>query len=405
MSSNNKINVLILLDVYVQNTGASGAAIHFLENWMKNGMGGCFLCYRTAIGSISEYKEHIFEFDGNVSALLINKQIDIVNYYKSSRSLLKQSLLTCFHTSIKKDGIRVPIVTTVCQQPSFVSVFLTTSDIKQSDAIVFIDKQAYNDPLYSFIPCNRKTQIYFGTSRENIDKLGSIADKSQKSDKLFVYGRGSSIEKCPKDILDVFSKINVPKKLYRIVGVAAKSWLGKLAAGYNDVEIIEHVSYWEWLEVCASFNVFLYYLPEHAHSSIDGTLGDAMLMKIPPIVYGANAPKERIIHGKNGFIANTKDEIVKYAELLYTDTKLRERMGEAARSSQIEMFDYEITLSKYRNLFSEMTNSYSKTMIHIPLKNRLELAKKHYGLSFWIFLINTAYIKMIYFLKRKGPNK
>ena len=64
-----------------------------------------------------------------------------------------------------------------------------------------------------------------------------------------------------------------------------------------------------WLRLLNKFDVFLYHLPEKIYSSIDGTLGDAMLLKKAVVYFGPEAPKERLINGVNGLIAKTEEEI------------------------------------------------------------------------------------------------
>lgn len=76
---------------------------------------------------------------------------------------------------------------------------------------------------------------------------------------------------------------------------------------------------------------FLYYLPLKAYSSIDGTLGEAMLLQKPVIYYGPEAPKERLIHGYNSLIANNKEEISVLCNKLAKDEEMRLQLGLKAR--------------------------------------------------------------------------
>ena len=389
------MNILILLDKYQKDAGASVAARVYIKQYEEYKLGHAYLYTTSTAKDDDEMEGHIFNLYDDLHKIILDYDIDVVHYFHSSRSPIRRSLLYSARKVLKKIPRFIPIVTTVCQRPSNKLTVLTIGDIRLSDHVVFIDNAAYNDALYGFIPKNRKSRIYFGGTLEGFRMTGELADRKKSNVPKFVYGRGSSLGKCPFDILEVFDKINVPNKEYQIAGVAKDSWLGRKAEGRNDVSIIPPVPFYEWWEICNQFDVFLYYLPEDAHSSIDGTLGDAMLMKIPPIVYGADAPKERIIHGVTGFVANTKEEIVKYAELLYNNAELRKRMGEAARSTQIEMFSFEETLNQYQNIYKMLIdNGKREEPFEIPLKSKYLVFKQKFLFSYWRQLIDASISKL-----------
>lgn len=397
------MNLLLLIDYYLCNTGATVAATAFLKQWHEMKKGNAYICTTTIVGEVDdEIRDYLLVYNNDLQELIEQKQIDVINYFFAARSLVKKSLLTIARESVSGLKRKVVIVTTVCQKPSNKSTLLTAKNIRQSDYLVFIDNASYNDTLYHFIPKSRKSRIYFGGTKDYIEKTGRLAETKKSNGDKFVYGRGSTLSKCPKDILAVFDRINVVNKYFKIAGVYKDSWLGLQAENRDDVEVIPPVPYSDWLMICSRFDVFLYYLPNDTPSSIDGTLGDAMLMKIPPIVYGPAAPKERIIHGENGFIANTKDEIINYAELLYHDADLRKRMGEAARSSQIEMFSFAKTIDDYKSLYDKLLSGANQlSPIEVPLKNAILLLKEKYLFSFFVQLYCAAKTKYELYRKKK----
>lgn len=150
----------------------------------------------------------------------------------------------------------------------------------------------------------------------------------------------------------IFLTESPSNKIFCIVGIPkGDNWVRRKAKGRNDIIIYDLLPYEEWLKVCATFDVCLYQIPVDSHASIDANLGLAMLMNKPVVYYGSEAPKERFIHGENGFIAETYDEIVKYATLLGKDEDLRKRIGVQARKTTVELIEGLNRKSQYAELY------------------------------------------------------
>lgn len=304
----------------------------------------------------------------------------IFHYYLSGgirgKGIFKNLITWC-----KRNSCKVPIVTTVLQRPSYPYSILTPYIINNSSHLIFIDKASYNDQLYSFIPEDRKSMFYcsFPISDERITHLDNLAKQRESHNKevQFIYGRGSVINKCPKDTIDIFKKISVKSKYFIICGVDDDTWIAKDAKGELNIETMPNKSYQEWEAICSTFDVFLYYLPKDTYSSLDGNLGLAMKLGIPPIVYGPVAPKERIIHGINGFIANTKDEIIEYAEKLYEDDELRKTMGKNARDMTYSMLHGRKTVDGHIALYEKLSSGYCGPEFSIPNSLALKCFIKH----------------------------
>ena len=269
------------------------------------------------------------------------------------------------------DEIRT--ITIVCQQPSNPNTILTPFEIKHSDHLIFIDKTAYNDPLYSFIPENRKSWTYLSVPDDGPNPLDKYlrTDYALKNDEV-VFGRGSSFNKCPKDVLAPFNSLKLPyKKKFIIVGVPERrNWLTREIKnkGIKDVVTYPMVGFNDWMKLVSSFDIGLYYLPKDAHSSIDGTLGQMMRIGLPVIVGGAPAPKERIIHGENGYIADTVSEMIKYSEMLANSQELRERIGQKARQTTIEL-NKKLWVDTLENIIENVEKSGAILPFNIPFRN------------------------------------
>ena len=245
------------------------------------------------ITEVSSWKE--------IRRILEKDQFNVIHYFKTAYYDIFEWTIKAM-TSCR---ILIPTITTICQRPSTKGLLLSPYEINKSDALVFIDRSAYNDSLISFIPEYKKSCIYFGTTETAIVKTQQLIDEKAKQSKessIIIFGRGSTLSKCPSDMIEVYNKITYPHKKFIIAGIKQNSWVEEKAEKYNDIEVIGTKPFEEWLKICNEFDIFLYYIPKDSHSSIDGTLGQAMLLEKPVVYYGPEAPKERFINGENALI-------------------------------------------------------------------------------------------------------
>ena len=91
---------------------------------------------------------------------------------------------------------------------------------------------------------------------------------------------------------------------------------------------------------------------------------------------GSDGPKERFVSGENGYIANTPEEMIAFAESLANNTELRHRIGEKARDSVLAHSRKNNRKALYHNLYHNLYHLIS--------------CKK---IPFWYYLI---YIKRCY---------
>lgn len=271
-------------------------------------------------------------------------------------------------------NLPIPIVTTICQRPSYRGMLLSPKEIKMSNILVFIDKASFCDKLYPFIPTNKKRLNYFGRQKSNIEATRKILSNHSKDVNYTIIGRGSSLNKCPHNLIEVFDRIRIPNKKLIVVGITSNSWLHKISLNREDVILIPPVPYEEWLEICNSFDIFWYYIPKTSHSSIDGTLGDAMLLEKPVVYMGSDAPKERFSEG-DGYVAESEDEMVNYLETLGTDEQLRSNIGKKARSRIINTFSLEKTICNYNQYYCELIKSNKTVCVDIPFRYKLYFAR------------------------------
>lgn len=305
-----------------------------------------------------------YENDTQLTDILISEKFDLIHYFRGVHSNLFKKIIN----ALKCQNIALPVFATVCQKPSFRRYMLSPYEIRHINHFVFIDKSSYSDLLMNFIKTSNKSYIYMSDNDDIVNMTGKLSQNNKSSADMIIFGRGSTLSKCPKNMFDIFDKINIPNKVFYIVGIEQeKCWVRKQASKRNDVKVFGKLNFDEWVDICNKFDICLYQLPEDCYSSIDANLGLAMLLKKPVIYYGPAAPKERFINGYDGFVANTYDEIVNIANLLGSNLEMRHLVGSNARISTIKKFSFSERMDKYHSLFRSL-NSIKNNYTSVPYK-------------------------------------
>lgn len=355
-------NIIFCIETFNIGGGATIALMSLIKN--NPDIKDYVIFCRNIIRNEKSLEGKIIVGKGNdIITFFQREKFDLIHWFKANGNCLFEDLIK----EMCKYEWKIPILTTICQKPSCKSLLLSPCEILYSNHLVFIDKAAYNDALFQFIPNSKKSMIYFGFGQELLEIIDKVRKNTPyiKTNQI-IYGRGSSLNKCPKDMFDVFDKINHPKS-FIIVGGGKKQWIIREINKRKmyDVKLIDNLRYEEWIKVLNSFDVFLYYLPLKAYSSIDGTLGEAMLLQKPVIYYGPEAPKERLIHGYNSLIANNKEEISVLCNKLAKDEEMRLQLGLKARETTLENFSIERTIDAYNILYNKLLTK--KEFIHLDM--------------------------------------
>lgn len=259
----------------------------------------------------------------------------VVHYFKAQNSNILEKTISY----INRCRIGVYTITTVCQNPAYKRLLLSPYEIQTSDKIVFIDRYSYTHPLIQFIPVTKRVMIYLAHyDQDRVSYLDSLSS-SKKPNECIIVGRGTSLEKCPKDMFEVFDMIKFPNIKFIIAGIPeGKNWVREEALKRDNVDVVSILPKEEWNVLCASFDICLYHLPDYCHASLDYNLGISLLLKVPVVFKGPEAPKERLIHGVNSYVATTNEELAHYVELLANSPDLRKQIGKSGRDSQLKLF-------------------------------------------------------------------
>jgi glycosyltransferase involved in cell wall biosynthesis len=361
------MRIIYLLSLFKDGDGVSDALINYI-----NEQGGNDHLIVAKWNYSKKSGLNVVEYGSDEYGQIDFNNYDIIHYFKGTSS----NVLRQFLFSLKKKGVKLPVVTSICQRPSYKSLLMSPYEIKKSDCFVMIDKASYNDPILNFVPERKKSQIYFCNS-DDINNTQDI-EYIQRADGKIIFGRGTTLSKCPRDMFDIFDAINVKNKEFHIAGVPNDdNWVAKEAEKRDNVVLHGMLPFNQWFEVCKSFDVLLYYIPNDSHASIDANLGLAMNMRKPVVYMGCDAPKERFEHGENGFIANDATEFVEYAEKLAADFEYRKKIGERARQTVGVNFSPERMVELYKKAYATAKREFhQKDSVKIPLGYYVKYLKR-----------------------------
>lgn len=361
------MKVLFIIGQYFTNAGASRALQLYMKNnrELEEPVAFCQFLSKADSDTLAIQRAAAVE----ILDYYLEHSYQCVHYFRSDHWALFEQLMR----AAERRGIHLPVLTTVCQQPDYRTIMLRPFEISHSNMLVFIDKAAYNCSLYSFIPKERKAMIYCSVSEKtSIEGVMRMADQAHRLDQDLVIGRASSLNKCPDDMFDVYDQLDGPKKIL-VIGGDDNQTVSRVKAhcdkrkGRYPVEMTGQLPYDEYMMRMTEIDIFLYHLRPDGYSSLDATLGTAMLMKKPCVYMGPPAPMERFEHGFNGFVAHNKEELVKYANMLIHDPALRERIGANARMTTLRDFSAEKTFHDYNELYGKIMASPATTRVPAPV--------------------------------------
>ena len=235
----------------------------FVENLAKNlakNIQLIFFCKNQPRPSLSKYGKMV-EGDGKkLSQIIRSEKVDLVHWFQAD----SKRLFSDYYNWWKKSGDlqKVPIVITHLQLPFKHNLELSLEQLRIAQKIVFIVNEAYLHPKYSWIAASRKTRIYFGSP---LDKFQEISAKKAENSNV-VYGRGSTLNKCPQDMIEVFSKVDLDNKKFKIAGEGDSQIVSFFTEKSKELNLNNKVSFAgfldfsKWKEFLENLDIFLYQL-------------------------------------------------------------------------------------------------------------------------------------------------
>jgi len=175
----------------------------------------------------------------------------------------------------------------------------------------------------------------------------------------FVVGRVSSLVKfkIPRDWISFVSTWKITNLLHIIVGDGERKRqfeydVNKLGLRHRFSFPGEIPNIGDVLpRMLSTFNVVCYITEKTEAFSL--AILEAMAAGLPIVAQNAGGMPEQIVHGKTGFLCNSRQEVRYYCELLSNNPQLVEQMGKAARE-RARLFTIQKMAKEYEALFSEL---------------------------------------------------
>lgn len=364
------MKILFVIDMFIDG-GASITMIGLIEGLKAKGV-------ETKIFTRDNYSSYnnveVCVGDGSQMIDYIKKNnFDLIHWFRTNFSILSHS----YFDACDKLEFQSPFVfVTLCQVPNKDFLLrLTLKELQNFDYFIFICKEAYNHKYHKIIPDEKKTMIYFGTHH-----IQNIQPKTDYDKKQLIFGRGSTLNKCPDDMIENYFKISRNQDCkFRIAGYGDNTKILEKVIKYkleDEVEMFPHLSHEEWLLFLRGLDIYLYQLPLDSYSAIDGTIQDAMLTGIPVVLMGPPAPKELIVNGESGYAASSVKEFVDYAVMLTKDANLRKQIGQNGRTQILNNFSHAGTIQNYYKLYNTRFDKLSKGM-RIPFVYSVKYARDY----------------------------
>jgi len=290
---------------------------------------------------------------GHLISLIENGKYDVLHWWRATPDHKFSKVVR------KLSYQRPPILLTLCQIPVNARYGLSLDELSYPDILIFICKSALEHHSVRCLPIESRRMIYFGVQRFDFETKSN----RKRKNKGFIFGRGSTLNKCPKDMLRLFKEIPIPDAKFLIAGEGSPYELRNIERQIikeglsGRVKLIGQLNKHNWIKFLRSLDVFLYHLPENVYSAIDGTVQDAMLSELPVVLLGGTGPSELIVDGESGFIAQNKHEFIENCIKLFNDPSLRESIGKAARQRILKNFTSQNTANQYVNFYEKCAMS------------------------------------------------
>lgn len=367
--------ILYLIDS-LTNSGGTFAMFELIDALLKKGIITDFIiCTNEDKNHSNTFKDkRIVTTPDEFLAYANNGNYELIHRFSTGKSKFFDEIITM---AIQTGRTLKNLITTHCQLPVKKDFRLSFNELKYSRHLVFITNEAYNHKYHKFIDDVDKTLIYFG-----VKAIDEVVPTQKKSGNKFILGRGSTLNKCPVDVIKNFKKICTDNMELHIAGKGPQEGLLQAIKDYDlENKVIIHglLSYERWMDLIKSFDIFWYQLPLDSYSAIDATIQHAMLNEIPVVLLGPPSPAELIVNGETGFVAKDESDFLEKTQLLIDDATLRKEMGKKSRKRLIEVFSHHTTVKKYEDLYNKISMELDNRQFErkVPLRMQFHLNYFH----------------------------
>jgi glycosyltransferase involved in cell wall biosynthesis len=173
----------------------------------------------------------------------------------------------------------------------------------------------------------------------------------------FVIGRVSSLAKfkIPQDWISFANSFKIPNQMHMIVGGGERQRCLEAdirRLGAQDRFVLPgEVSNEALPQMLAKFDIMVYITEKSEAFSL--AILEAMAAGIPIVTQNMGGNSEQVIHGKTGFLVNSRREIKYYTELLSRSPDLVRALGQGAKE-RAKQFTIEKMCRQYDSLFRKL---------------------------------------------------
>jgi len=217
----------------------------------------------------------------------------------------------------------------------------------------YVPTSRRNHLIQSHLPESKKTVIYNGIDLDRID-----CSPTERNGH-FVIGRVSHLheKKIPEDYIDFACSMEIPNVRHHIIGSGRMLHSLRERVRVLGVEdrfyLPGEIPHQRIMKEIKAFDISCY-LTGHHTEVFSMAILEMMAAGIPVVAEPRGGIPEQIVHGRNGFLAGSRDEVRSFCESLYKDRGLRQEMSREARD-MAKAFDVRLQWKRYRDLIERLS--------------------------------------------------
>jgi glycosyltransferase involved in cell wall biosynthesis len=197
----------------------------------------------------------------------------------------------------------------------------------------------------------------------DLDRLSGVSPRPHSSFNVGYVGAVACGKMHPRYV-PMSAAVDVPGVRFVICGAGDISALQAEAAELGAADRFEWRGFVENLKpVLETLDVFGYPLCEDTYATSEQSLQEAMVARVPPVVFPHGGVKHLVEDGETGLIVHREHEYTQAIEHLYHHPGERARLGENARAHALHAFDGERAARAFVALYVDMLIGPKRTRV------------------------------------------
>ncbi len=259
-------------------------------------------------------------------------------------------------------GLDVKVIHTRRQvSRSIGGFFQNIIQVKGTDRIVAVSDGVKKSLIRKGIPDSHISVIHNGTPVEKYNGVNSeitekLTAEFQITEKDFVIGCVSRL-KNQEQILKALQYLEYPVKMI-FVGIEKQKKWEEIIDSYTQSHQVFFTGTVHPSEILAYYRLFDVKILASTMEGLSQAILESMAMGVPVIATNFSGNPEVIRHGENGLLFDDGDidALVSDINMIKEDVGLKDRIIRNAKTTALEDFNIEKTVTGFEKLFEEMTN-------------------------------------------------